>query len=48
MKGEGVWAELIRQRVLKATERAGLTRKTPQLDGSRFRPPNLSGQGSLF
>ena len=48
MKGEGVWAELIRQRVLKATERAGLTRQTPDLDVSQFRPPNPSGQGVLF
>jgi DNA repair photolyase len=48
MKGHGVWAELIRQRVLKATERAGLTRDTPTLDGSRFKAPDPSGQGSLF
>jgi DNA repair photolyase len=48
MKGDGVWAELIRQRVLKATERAGLTRKTPELDCAQFKSPNLSSQGDLF
>lgn len=48
MKGHGVWADLIRQRVLKATERAGLTRRTPELDCSRFKRPDPSGQGVLF
>jgi DNA repair photolyase len=41
MKGEGVWATLIRQRVEMATARHGLTRKTPALDCSAFVRPEL-------
>lgn len=49
MKGEGVWAELIRQRVEKAGQRHGLVRQTPLLDFSAFRPPSIEGrQASLF
>lgn len=56
MKGGGVWADLIRQRVLKAAQRHGLVRETPELDASAFRPPRSvpleatapSAQGRLF
>lgn len=36
MKGEGVWAQLIAQRVRKAAARHGLGRLAPQVDGSCF------------
>ena len=42
MKGEGVWADLIRQRFEKAATRFGLTvrrRNFRSLDTSQFRPP---------
>jgi DNA repair photolyase len=55
MKGDGVWAQLIRQRVEVAAARHGLSRKTPELDCSAFvRPQALpraskaTAQGSLF
>ncbi|MFM2052167.1 MAG: hypothetical protein RL456_204 [Pseudomonadota bacterium] len=59
MKGEGVWADLIRQRMLAAAARHGLGREVPALDFSQFRPPqpprpkqgpwvNPAGQGELF
>jgi DNA repair photolyase len=39
MKGQGVWAQLIRQRVEKAAARCGITRQTPALDFSAFTRP---------
>jgi DNA repair photolyase len=55
MKGDGVWSQLIRQRVELAAKRHGLSRKTPELDCSAFvrpQPPPRVGkvtlQGSLF
>jgi DNA repair photolyase len=36
MKGQGVWAQLIAQRVRKAAHRHGLDRRAPELDASRF------------
>lgn len=39
MRGQGVWAELIRQRVDKAAARHGLARQMRRLDARRFRPP---------
>ena len=39
MKGQGVWAELIAQRVRKAAERHRLAGLRLSLDASRFRPP---------
>lgn len=36
MKGEGVWAQLIAQRVRKAAARHGLGRRSPELDSSAF------------
>ncbi|MBU1440151.1 MAG: PA0069 family radical SAM protein [Gammaproteobacteria bacterium] len=48
MKGSGLWAELIRQRFEKATNRIGFNRQRTELDLSAFRPPGAVGQGSLF
>lgn len=49
MRGQGVWAELLRQRFVKAADRLGLSRQRLDLDLSRFRPPGRSaGQGELF
>ncbi|OUM00631.1 PA0069 family radical SAM protein [Variovorax sp. JS1663] len=48
MTGTGLWAELIRQRFEKATQRIGFNRERITLDLSAFRPPGAAGQGSLF
>ena len=51
MRGEGVWADLIAQRLAKAKRRFGLDRERPALDVTRFTkplPPDCSGQGDLF
>ncbi|KWT66114.1 MULTISPECIES: PA0069 family radical SAM protein [unclassified Variovorax] len=48
MVGSGLWAELIRQRFEKATQRLGFNRERIALDLSAFRPPGAAGQGSLF
>jgi DNA repair photolyase len=45
MRGEGIWADLIRQRFEKTVERLGLSahsRRFKGLDSSRFRPPSVS------
>ena len=52
MKGEGVWAQLMSQRMRKAAARHGLNRKVPELDMSLFdraalHAPDLS-QPDLF
>jgi DNA repair photolyase len=52
MKGQGVWASLIRQRMEKAARRHGLSREVPELDTSAFvrpegvRPEERPGAGS--
>jgi len=49
MAGQGVWAELLRQRFDKACARLGLNREKAALDLGRFRRPALQpGQASLF
>jgi DNA repair photolyase len=48
MVGTGLWAELIRQRFEKATQRLGFNRERIALDLGAFRPPGAVGQGSLF
>jgi len=51
MRGEGVWAELIQQRLKKAKARRRLDGQRIELDLSRFRrpsSPSAAGQGSLF
>ena len=49
MTGQGVWANLIRQRLVKARARLGLTRGLPPLRCDLFNPPARTGdQLSLF
>jgi DNA repair photolyase len=49
MTGQGVWAQLLRQRFEKACARLGLSRQRIELDLSRFRPPGrVPGQAELF
>ncbi|MDP3224023.1 MAG: radical SAM protein, partial [Rubrivivax sp.] len=49
MTGQGVWAQLLRQRFEKACSSLGLNRQRLTLDLSRFRPPGrATGQGELF
>ena len=49
MTGQGIWAELLRQRLHKACQRLGLSRQRVELDTSLFRPPPRHvGQGQLF
>jgi hypothetical protein len=51
MRGEGVWADLIAQRLAKARRRFGLDVKRKDLDVSLFRKPlpaGASGQRDLF
>jgi DNA repair photolyase len=51
MTGEGVWAQLLRQRFHKAVARLGLNRERIELDLTRFvkpTPASTSGQHELF
>ena len=49
MKGQGLWAELLRQRFDKACERIGMNKEHwPGLNTALFRPPSPQGQGRLF
>ena len=51
MNGEGVWADLLRQRVDKACARLGLNRERWELDLAQFTPPRAAGearQAALF
>jgi len=51
MRGEGVWAQLIAQRLAKAKRRFGLDAERRELDVTQFRkplPPSRVGQGDLF
>jgi DNA repair photolyase len=53
MTGQGVWAQLLRQRVEKAAARLGLNRQRIEMDFSAFRkpvaePPRDARQASLF
>lgn len=48
MKGQGLWADLIRQRVERAVRQHGLTRQAGPLDGSAFIRPTDVAQGRLF
>ena len=51
MKGEGVWARLIQQRLNKAKTRYGLDRERVALDVTQFRKPlpvSTVGQRDLF
>jgi len=48
MRGQGIWADLIRTRFRRATAGLGLSRNPPALCSSAFRPPSRNGQLSLF
>ncbi len=48
IKGQGIWADLIRQRVRKAAQRHGLTQPIAPLRCDLFTPPAWDGQLSLF
>jgi len=48
MKGDGLWAGLIRQRFDKACARLGLAKGRFDLRADRFRPPRLGPQLDLF
>ena len=49
MTGQGVWAQLLRQRLEKACARLGLNRTRIELDLTQFRAPAVqAGQGQLF
>jgi DNA repair photolyase len=49
MAGQGIWAQLLRQRFTKACSRLGLNRQRIELDLTRFRPPaRVPGQAELF
>ncbi|HEX4780480.1 MAG TPA: PA0069 family radical SAM protein [Usitatibacter sp.] len=49
MKGQGLWAELLRQRFAKGCERFGLNQEHWEgLDTALFRPPERHGQKQLF
>ena len=48
MKGNGLWADLIKQRFEKTCNRLGFNRERVVHDVSQFRPSRLSGQADLF
>ncbi|MBL9071136.1 MAG: PA0069 family radical SAM protein [Sphingopyxis sp.] len=48
MKGQGVWPQLIRQRVQRAAREHGMDRRFPSLRSDLFRPPERDGQMELF
>lgn len=48
MRGQGVWADLLRQRFDKACLRLGFNRERAPLDSSKFCPAALQAQQSLF
>jgi DNA repair photolyase len=49
MTGQGLWAQLVRQRFEKACARLGLNRQRHELDVSQFRPPRANvAQAELF
>jgi hypothetical protein len=49
MRGQGVWAQLLRQRFDKACARLGLNLERIELDRTTFRPPATDPyQTSLF
>ncbi|AOW12493.1 radical SAM protein [Hydrogenophaga crassostreae] len=48
MKGQGIWADLLRQRFAKTCDRLGFSRQRAELDTSQFQSGALSGQGDLF
>jgi DNA repair photolyase len=48
MKGQGIWADLLRQRFVKTCDRLGYRREHHALELSKFKPDALLAQPSLF
>ncbi len=48
MRGNGQFAQLLRDRFRLAVKRLGYNRRELILDTDRFRPPSTDGQMSLF
>ena len=48
MKGQGIWADLLRQRFVKTCDRLGLQRERHALDVSAFKRSALADQQTLF
>ena len=48
MRGQGVWAQLIRTRVKRAAREHGMDRSFPPIRSDLFRPPERDGQMELF
>ncbi len=48
MKGQGIWPQLIRQRIKRAARAHGMDRSFPPLRSDLFRPPERDGQMELF
>ena len=49
MTGQGLWAQLVRQRFDKACARLGLNHERHELDLTQFRPPSRHpAQAELF
>lgn len=51
MRGQGIWADLLRQRFTKTAERLGYRYDRFELDATQFRPPtrtSTGAQGTLF
>ncbi len=48
MRGQGVWADLLRTRFRRACKAYGIGRASVSLRTDLFRPPNLDGQMDLF
>ena len=48
MKGQGIWADLLRQRFVKTCDRLGYQRERHALELSRFNPEALRPQQELF
>ena len=48
MKGDGLWADLLRQRFQRACARLGYSGERIELDTTQFRPAAPVGQGRLF
>ena len=48
MKGQGIWADLLRQRFVKTCDRLGYRREHHALELSKFSPEALRPQQELF
>lgn len=48
MKGQGIWADLVKQRFQRATRKIGFNNHRIELDSTKFVPPGAGPQQSLF